>query len=107
MTKRARTERREAARAAAKLADGRARLAALEPGGSPARPIDVTTASVIEPQARALPCLRCPAHTASGSLRLDAHEAVLIEGERLRLVRLACARCGAERSIYFRIIAPS
>jgi predicted RNA-binding Zn-ribbon protein involved in translation (DUF1610 family) len=99
MAKRARTEKREAARAAEKLALQRERLAKLEPGGAPERPIDVTTASVIEPHARAFACLRC------GDLgtRIMEHEAREIDGRRLRVLRVACPQCGAARVIYFRI----
>jgi hypothetical protein len=104
MTKRARTERREAARAAEKIARQREKLAVLEPGGAPERPIDVATAAVIEPQARSMPCLRCGAE---GVARIEEHEARAIEDRRLRLVRLACGRCGAARVVYFRIVQPS
>lgn len=34
-------------------------LATLEPGGSPSRPIEVTSAAVIEPRATTTPCPRC------------------------------------------------
>lgn len=100
MAKRARTERREAARAAEKLVLQREKLAALEPGGTPTRPIAVTTASVIEPHARALACLRC----GESGVRLEEHDAREIDGHRLRVVRLACPLCGARRVIYFRIV---
>jgi hypothetical protein len=100
MAKRPRTEKRDAARAAEKLAQAREKLAKLEPGGAPDRPIDVSTASVIEPQARALACLRCGD---LGGTRIVEHEAREIDGRRLRVVRLACPRCGAVRAIYFRI----
>ncbi len=99
MAKRARTDRREAARAAEKLVLQREKLSKLEAGGAPDRPIDVTTASVIEPHARALACLRC------GDLgtRIEEHEAREIEGRRLRVIRVACPPCGAKRVVYFRI----
>lgn len=104
MTKRARTERREAERAAEKVAKQRVKLASLEAGGSPGRPIDVTTASVIEPQARSMACPRCGAE---GVARVAEHEARAIEGRWLRVVRLACPRCGTERLVYFHIVQPS
>ena len=104
MTKRARTERREAARAAEKIARQRQKLAALEPGGAPDRPIDVATASVIEPQARAMACSRCGAE---GAARIAEHEARAIGERRLRVVVVSCARCGSERPVYFRIVHPS
>jgi hypothetical protein len=98
--KRARTEKREAARAADKLALQREKIARLEPGGAPDRPNDVTTASVIEPHARALECLRC----GEAGSRIEAHEAREIDGRRLRIVRVECPRCAAKRTIYFRIV---
>jgi hypothetical protein len=100
MVKRAGSEKRIAARSSQKLAGRREKLAILEPGGAPERPIDVTTASVIEPHARALPCVRC----GEGGGRTLEHEARVIDGRRLRVVRTACPRCGAQRDVYFRIV---
>lgn len=96
----ARNLRREAAREAQKLARDRERLARLEPGGSAERPIVVESASQIEPHALAMTCLRC-----DGPNRLLEHAAATIEGERVRLARLACSRCGAPRDVWFRIAA--
>lgn len=98
--KRPRTERRERDRAAEKLADARERLAALEPGGAPARPLDVASASVIEPHAGSMPCARC-----GGGLRIEEHAAREVDGARLRLVSARCPSCGARRAIWFRILA--
>lgn len=103
MAKRSRTTRREADRAAEKLASARERLARLEPGGTPAHPIDVVTAAVVEPHARSLPCPRC----GTQPTRIEDHEAREVEGRRLRVVRILCPRCGAERAVYFRIVAAS
>jgi predicted RNA-binding Zn-ribbon protein involved in translation (DUF1610 family) len=103
VAKRSRTERREAQRAADKLATQREKLARLEPGGAAEHPIDVATAAVIEPHARSLPCPRCGEQQA----RVDEHAAREVEGRRLRVVRTACPRCGAERTVYFRIVAPN
>jgi len=94
----ARNLRREAARAGEKLARDRQRLARMEEGGSPERPIEVESASQIEPHATSLACLRC-----EGSNRLEEHAAATVEGDRLRVVRLACARCGTQRELWFRI----
>ena len=105
MTKRARTERREAARDAAKLARTRLKLAALEPGGAPDRPIEVTSASIIEPHASSMPCAACGAQ----GLRVEEHVAVTLGGEgseperRLRVVHVVCQRCGTRREVFFRI----
>lgn len=94
----ARAERREATRAAEKLGRARETLARLEPGGSAARPVEVQSASQIEPHALALPCLRC-----DGALRLDEHAAVTVGAERLRVARLRCPQCGARREVWFHI----
>jgi hypothetical protein len=105
--KRPRTERRERERALDKLGRDRERLARLEPGGTPERPVVVESASQIEPHALAMSCLRC-----DGEERLDEHAAVTVPasggaGEvRLRVTRLRCARCGARREVWFSI-APS
>lgn len=95
---RKRTERREQERAAAKLAEQREKLFALEPGGSPSRPREVPSAAVIEVQALALACPRC-----GGTFKLDEHRAE----QGLRVVRLICQRCGAPRNTYFRVVHPS
>jgi hypothetical protein len=100
MAKRSRTERREAERDAEKLARARSKLAALEPGGAPDRPIEVTSASIIEPHASSMPCSRC------GELgaRIEEHVAVTLAGERrLRVVHTTCPRCGTRREVFFRI----
>ena len=97
--KRPRTERREQERAAEKLVEARHKLALLEPGGAPDRPIEVTSASVIEVHATSLPCLTC----GERSGRIDAHDAVTHDGKSLRHVRLRCSRCGARRNLYVRI----
>ena len=58
-------------RDADKLTRDRERLADLEPGGDRARPIEVESASQVEPHALALTCLRC-----DGPNRLDEHAAI-------------------------------
>ena len=103
MAKRARTERRATQRAEEKLVRQREKLATIEPGGAPDRPIDVSSASVIEPQARAHACARCGA----GALRVTEHEARELAGRRLRVVRLACPQCGAARVLYLHIVLAS
>jgi ribosomal protein L44E len=94
----ARTVRRAKERAAANLARDRERLAALEPGGDPSRPVEVESASQVEPHALAVACLRC-----DGPNRLDEHAAVTDDGQLLRVARLRCAQCGARRAMWFRI----
>lgn len=94
MTKRARTDRRRAERELAKLGDAREKLARLEPGGTPERPIDVESASVIEPRALALGCARC-----GGETRLEAHDAI----SGLRRVRARCKSCRHLREVWMRV----
>jgi hypothetical protein len=91
---RKRTERRIAERAAVKDAKAGLRLAALEPGGAPDRPLVVVSASVIEPIAASTPCAAC-----GGSVRVEEH--VVEHG--LRVTHVRCAQCGVRRSQYFRI----
>lgn len=93
--KRARTERRERERALAKLAHARTRLAALEAGGAPERPIEVASASVVEVHAASLPCAAC------GELGVRVEEHVAEQG--LRAARVRCPRCGYARSVWFRL----
>jgi hypothetical protein len=97
---RARTDRRTAERAAVKLAEARLKLAALEAGGSPDRPIEVTSASVVEPHAASLPCVACGQNT-----RVEEHVAITTP-RPLRVARVRCARCGTRRDIYFRLGSP-
>jgi hypothetical protein len=96
--KRPRTVQREAARAAASAARDREKLYALEPGGSPRRPIDVEAAPIVELRAKRVPCPRC-----TGEHRIEEHAAVVIAGTRLREVRLVCKHCGSRRSLWFRL----
>ena len=99
MTKRSRTERREREREAVKLAKARLKLAALEPGGAPDRPIDVESASTIEVHARSSPCASCGNH----GVRVEEHTAENIGERRLRVVAVMCPRCGVRRDVYYRI----
>lgn len=96
--KRSRTLRRELERAEKKHLDDRMALSRLEPGGSPERPLEVSTASLVEPTARAMPCPAC-----GGSVRVLDHTAETIAGRRLRVAKVDCARCGAQVSRYFTI----
>jgi len=93
---RPRTQKRAEERKFASLVKDRARLAALEPGGSEARAISVSSASLIEPEARSMPCALC-----GGSVRVEEHAA---KGG-LRPVHVLCMQCGARRTVYFRIDA--
>ncbi len=94
--KRPRTERREAERAARKLVRDRERLFALSAGGTSGRPLEVTSAAVIEVRIQQSPCVQC-----EGEYRILEHAAPL---PGLRRVDVTCRRCGAPRSIWFRIV---
>ena len=95
---RPRSQRREEERALAKLRAARERLFELEAGGSPERPLAVTSAAVIEAQAESVACPRC-----SGRQDVQEHIAVTVAGTRLRETRLRCRQCGSARSLWFRI----
>lgn len=99
MTKRERTKRREVMRGLEKLADARTKLAALEPGGTPERPLEVDAASQIEGRAESMACLRC-----EGELRVFEHRSIVhpkVGG--LREVELACKACGQHRTVWYRV----
>ena len=97
-TVRTRVKRREVERELGKLVRERERLREAAPGGSPARPIEVTSPAVIEPSARSTPCHQC-----GGELAIDEHAVEAHGGERLRVVRAACRRCHTRREIWFRL----
>ncbi|MBX7197522.1 MAG: hypothetical protein K1X94_36085 [Sandaracinaceae bacterium] len=96
--KRPRAERRQNDRDVAKLVEARTKLARLEAGGDPARPIEVPSASVIEVRALTHRCLAC-----DGELRVHEHRAA----HDLREVELACKRCGRRRVLWLRVSLPS
>ncbi len=93
-----RGKRRAAQRAAVALAKDRVRLAELEPGGAPERPISVVSAAVIETRTRDTPCAVCEA-----GLDLQEHEAFTVDGVSLRRTRSVCKQCHATRMLWFRI----
>jgi hypothetical protein len=93
--------RRARAREQEKLVRDLERLARLEPGGSPERPLVIDTPAVVEVRAEAKPCPLC-----GGSLKLKEHAAENIDGARLRVARVACTMCGVKREIYFRLDEP-
>ena len=83
-----------------KLYEARLTLAQLDVGGSPARPLDVTSASVVEARAESEPCLRCGLVT-----RCSEHATFQGPNGLLRRVKLTCRSCGGERELYIRIIS--
>lgn len=91
-----RTERRAREREARQLVRDREKLANLSPGGAKDRPIVVETAAVIEGRVRAMPCVQC-----EGAHRVGEHRS---EGPGLRAVDAKCERCGAPRTVWFRIV---
>lgn len=95
--KRARTSSRALARRAEKIAQKREKLARLDPGGSPQRPVEIASASVVELRAEREPCLGC-----EKPVRCTEHR---VEGG-LRVARVVCKECGRERSYYFRLGTP-
>ena len=96
---RARTELRTRARQQEKLFEARSKLALLEPGGTPVRPLEVSSASVVEARAEAEPCLRC-----DGTTRCEEHTTLSTPQGLLRVARLRCSSCGTERLLYLRIL---
>jgi hypothetical protein len=74
----------------------REQLASLQPGGSPRRAIDVTSAAVIEPRAATMPCPHC-----GGLYRIHEHTRPV---PGLRKVDVACRQCSTPRSLWFRIV---
>lgn len=99
--KRRRAERRERDQGRERLAKEIERLAAMEEGGSPERPIPIDSVAVVEIRALARSCPLC-----GGAVRLDAHTAEVIGGVRLRVAALACTLCGSRRAVYFRLDEP-
>jgi hypothetical protein len=95
---RKRSSRAAAALEALRLHGEREQLARVVEGGTPARPIDVESPVEVDAIAAATPCPIC-----DRSQTLLSHDAVVIDGERLRLARVACVWCRKERSIYFRL----
>jgi hypothetical protein len=96
-----RAQRRAEGRRDAKIVRERERLATLEPGGTPQRPIEVVTAALVEPKARSIPCPVCRA-----SVRVADHTACTVDGVPLRLAHVACPMCGHARVVYFVIREP-
>ncbi|HEY3256231.1 MAG TPA: hypothetical protein VGJ91_19870 [Polyangiaceae bacterium] len=84
------------------LARARQRLFELEPGSTRARPVEVSTAAVIELKAENAFCPRC-----SGHFEVEEHEAHSAPHSRVRELKVRCRFCGDRRSLWFRINAPS
>ena len=94
----ARFVRRARGRAHEALVKDLERLARLEPGGAPDRPLDVEAPSQVEPIAEATVCPLC-----DGPLKLQEHAAETHDGARLRVAHMRCTSCGVARALYFRL----
>jgi hypothetical protein len=96
-----RKERRERERAAEKIVRAKEKLARMEEGGAPERPIVLESASQVETHARSTTCARCdvPHH-------VDDHTAETAGDVRLRVAHVRCAMCGSRRAIYYRLAPP-
>jgi len=92
-----RTARRAQERAARDLVRDREKLAALLPGGTRARPIEVDSASVIEPRVNSLACPQC-----EGPYRVLDHRTL---GAGMREVDVRCNMCSAPRTLWFRLVS--
>ena len=78
------------------------KLARLEPGGAPDRPLAIESVAQVEVMATRPPCPLC-----QGSVRLVEHAAETVAGVRLRVARVACTLCGVARARYFRLDEPA
>jgi len=83
------------------LVRARQQLLELEPGGSRERPLEVSSAAVIEPRAENTLCPRCNAR-----FGVEEHEAHLGR-PRVREVKVHCRFCDERRSLWFRVREPS
>jgi hypothetical protein len=93
-----RAARRALARRDAKLARDLERLARLEPGGNPERPLEIDSASQVEVHARSMPCPVC-----QGEVKIEDHAAETFGAARLRVATVVCSSCGLRRQVYFRL----
>jgi hypothetical protein len=94
--KRARTARREADRGAKKDRGLIDRLQALERGGAPDRPIELVSASEVEPDAMSRACPYC-----GGEPRLVEHTVSEHGGRRIRVAALQCKICHSAYRRYY------
>jgi hypothetical protein len=92
--------KREAERNTVKLRRDVVRVEAARVGGHETRPIDVTTASLVEPRAVGEACPLC-----GGELRLESHDAETRGGVRLRIVRVVCKMCRSPWERFYRIVS--
>ena len=98
---RPRRQQREQQRALRKSVRQLERLAAEMPGGSPERPIDVASASVVETKARTMKCVQCDA----GEMELRGDRAMSTARGVLRELAMVCRQCHTARAVWFRVAA--
>jgi hypothetical protein len=72
------------------------------PGGTPETAFVVVSSSQIDPHAEGLDCVVC-----DGTMLVVQHRAATFEGVSVRVLDLACRRCGSPRVVYFRIERPN
>jgi hypothetical protein len=96
---RPRRQQREQQRALRKTVRQLERLAAELPGGSPERPIEVASASVVETKARAIPCVQCEAI----EMELRGDRATSTARGILRELAMVCRQCHAARAVWLRV----
>lgn len=77
-------------------------LARLEAGAAADHPLALPSASLVELEATAHPCLRCLSR-----VRVDDHVVEYGAAGPLRVAHVKCPQCGLERDMYFRIVPPS
>ncbi|MBS2029972.1 MAG: hypothetical protein JST54_18875 [Deltaproteobacteria bacterium] len=75
-------------------------LGRVAPGGTPGSALEVPSTAVVEGRATALPCHVC----GEVALKVEEHSAREVDGERLRVVRVSCTSCGAEREVFVRVV---
>jgi len=94
--------RRAQAREHQQLVRDLERLARLEEGGSPERPLVIDSPVLVDLLAVAKPCPLC-----GGMLRLEEHTALTEGATRLRVAHVACTACGIRRAFYYRLAEQS
>jgi len=101
-TPRLRTLERRSRNLDDKLVRNKSKMLDLLPGGTRQLPLDVSSASLVEPKARSVRCPRC-----DEPFTVEAHEAHADDGARLREARLHCRICDERRSMWFRVVGAS
>jgi hypothetical protein len=89
-----RAERRLRARMARGLVRDREKLAALSPGGSAERPLEVPSPAVIDGRVASMTCPQC-----EGRYAIDDHQSEA----GLRVVSVTCRLCHVSRRLWFRL----